>query len=97
MLGLLGLVVCMDSTRIRCLRSGKTKQPRGSIRIKMGSKEDERKLTEEDKFYKLELKIQDLTDTLVAFMKESVVKRNPKRSKESTKGEEEELKKDDEF
>lgn len=58
----------------------------------MGSKEDERKLTDEEKLAKLELKIQDLTDTLVAFMKASVVKRKPKRRKESTKGEKEELK-----
>ncbi|KAI3834984.1 hypothetical protein MKX03_007277, partial [Papaver bracteatum] len=51
----------------------------------MGSEEDKRKLTDEDKFAKLELKIQDLIDTLVAFMKASDVTRKPKRRKESTK------------
>ncbi|KAI3845938.1 hypothetical protein MKX03_013623, partial [Papaver bracteatum] len=61
----------------------------------MGSKENKRKLTDEDKLAKLELKIQYLTYTLAAFMKESVVKRKPMRRKERTNREKEELKEDE--
>ncbi|KAI3940548.1 hypothetical protein MKW92_012654, partial [Papaver armeniacum] len=95
----------MDSIRIQYTRSGEDtvvitdarKKPRGGIRTEMGSEEDERKMTNEDKLARLEIKIQEFTYTLDAFMKASTVNRKPKRRKESAKRAKEELKEDDVF
>ncbi|XP_026399975.1 uncharacterized protein LOC113295860 [Papaver somniferum] len=67
----------MVLTREQYTRSGEAivvlpdrRKPRGSTKTKMGSEDDKNlKLSDEDKFAKLELKIQDLADTLVAFVK----------------------------
>ncbi|KAI3893426.1 hypothetical protein MKX03_020270, partial [Papaver bracteatum] len=81
----------MVLTREQYTRSGEatiilpdTRKPRGSTRTKMGSEDDKGpKLTYANKFTKLELHIQELTNTLAAFMKESTAKSKPKKKNEA--------------